>query len=89
MVVMLNSEVFQEYSKEGWVIKQNLCYMLQEFCNKYCKEETEKIKPCDVISFVEQYLQEETKCNLKVAEQSKVSTLIRHCMETIVIEEAN
>lgn len=80
---MTNSEVFKQYNTEQWVIEQNLCFLLQEYWEKYGKKAIEQAKngyvtsgmPCNPVSFVKQFMKDETLCDVEFAEKSKISTL--------------
>ena len=59
---MTNAEVFNQYGTERWVIEENLCFMLQEFC------EEENITPRNnLISFIKKFMKEETIVNVEYA----------------------
>ncbi len=70
---MTNSEVFEQYNTEKWVIEQNLCFLLQEYWEKYGKKAVEQAKngyvtsgmPCNSVSFVKEFMKEETICDVE------------------------
>ena len=80
---MKNSEVFKQYGTEQWVIEQNLCFLLQEYWEKHGKKAIEQAKngyvtsnmPCNPVSFVKEFMKDETLCDVEFAEKSKISTL--------------
>ena len=75
---MLNKDVFKEYNTEQWVIEENLCYMLQLYWMNYCaKRYNEAVMPENPVTFVKKFMQEETICNVDMAEKSKMDTLIK------------
>ena len=66
---MTNAEIFNQYGTERWVIEENLCFMLQEFC------EEENITPRNnLISFIKKFMKEETIVNVEYAEKSAINT---------------
>lgn len=80
---MNNAEVFKEYGTEQWVIEENLSYLLMNFREK-CIEEIRNhptldpegcIKAVNTVSVVKEFMKEETLCNVKFAEKSKIDTL--------------
>lgn len=80
---MTNQEVFKEYGSEKWVMEQNLCFLLQEYWETHGKKAIEDAKngyitnsmPYNPVSFVKKFMKEETYCDLKHAEKSKMKTL--------------
>jgi hypothetical protein len=80
---MTNSEIFKEYNTEEWIIEQNLCFLLQKYWEVHGKEAIKQAKngyttsdmPYNPVSFVKQFMKEETLCDVKYAEQSKISTI--------------
>ena len=66
---MTNAEVFNQYGTERWVIEENLCFMLQEFC-----EEENIIPKNNLISFIKKFMKEETIVNVEYAEKSAINT---------------
>jgi hypothetical protein len=80
---MTNLELFEQYNTEKWVIEQNLCFLLQKYWDEYGKAAIEQAKngyvtsgmPCNPVSFVKQFMKEETLCDVKYAEKSKISTV--------------
>lgn len=80
---MLNKEVFEQYGSERWVIEQTLCFMLQSYWEQYGKLRCEQIRrglyasdmPCNPVTFVKQFMKEETLCEIEYAEKSKMNTL--------------
>ena len=81
---MKNADIFKEYSSEQWVIEQNLCYMLQTYWDEHCVPmiwqaesgyKVGKSMPMNPVSFVKKFMKEETLCDTKYAEKSKIDTL--------------
>ena len=80
---MTNAEVFKEYGSEKWVIEQNLCFLLQEYWEKYGKVAVEQAKnghitsgmPYNPVSFVKEFMKDETLCSIEYAEKSKISNV--------------
>lgn len=80
---MTNSEIFKQYNTEEWVIEQNLCFLLQTYWEEYGKKAIEQAKngyttssmPYNPVSFVKKFMKDETLCDVKYAEQSKISTI--------------
>lgn len=91
---MTNQEIFEQYNTEKWVIEQNLCFMLQEYWEKYGKKAIEQAKngytssdmPYNPISFIKTFMKEETHCEVKYAEISKMNTLENNVVETIDVD---
>lgn len=80
---MTNAEVFEQYNTEEWVIEQNLCFLLQKYWEEHGKKAIEQTKngyitsnmPYNPVSFVKEFMKEETLCDVKYAEKSKISTI--------------
>lgn len=80
---MTNAELFKEYGTEKWVIEQNLCFLLQEYWEEHGKKAIEQAKngyttsdmPYNPVSFVKNFMKEETICDVEYAEKSKISTV--------------
>ena len=80
---MTNAELFKEYSSEKWVIEQNLCFLLQEYWETHGKKAVEQAKngyttsdmPFNPVTFVKNFMKEETICDIGYAEKSKISTV--------------
>ena len=80
---MTNQEVFKEYGSEKWIVEQNLCFLLQEYWETHGKKAIENAKngytisnmPYNPVSFVKKFMKEETCCELKYAEKSKMETI--------------
>lgn len=80
---MTNSEIFKQYNTEEWVIEQNLCFLLQEYWETHCKKAVEDAKngyitsgmPYNPVSFVKEFMKDETLCDVEDAEKSKISTV--------------
>ena len=80
---MTNLELFEQYNTEKWVIEQNLCFLLQKYWDEYGKAAIEQAKngyatsgmPYNPVSFVKTFMKEETLCDVKYAEKSKLSTV--------------
>lgn len=91
---MTNQELFEQYNTEKWVIEQNLCFMLQEYWEKYGKTVIEQAKngyttsdmPYNPVSFVKTFMKEETECDIEYAEKSKMNTLENNEVETIDVD---
>lgn len=92
---MTNSEVFKQYGTEQWVIEQNLCFLLQEYWEKHGKKAIEQAKngyvtsgmPCNPVSFVKEFMKDETICDVEFAEKSKISTLENNIVEDVDFTE--
>ena len=80
---MTNQELFEQYNTEKWVIEQNLCFLLQEYWDEYCKDEFGMRMPENPVSFVKKFMKEETICDIEYAEKSKINTLENNVTETI------
>lgn len=78
---MLNSEIFENYGTEKWVIEENLSYMLQEYWEAASRELKKYGKdipmhsPINTVGFVKGFMKEETLVSAKYAEKSKMETL--------------
>lgn len=80
---MTNAEIFKQYGTERWVIEQNLCFLLQTYWEEYGKKAIEQAKngyiihdmPYNTVSFVKQFMKDETYCEVEYAEKSKIATL--------------
>lgn len=80
---MTNQEVFKEYGTEKWVIEQNLCFLLQTYWETHGKKAIEDAKngyitrcmPYNPISFVKEFMEDETLCDVERAEKAKISTI--------------
>ena len=80
---MTNQELFEQYNTEKWVIEQNLCFLLQKYWEEHGKKTIEQAKngyvtsnmPYNPVSFVKEFMKEETLCDVKYAEKSKISTI--------------
>ena len=81
---MTNAEVLKQYGTEKWVVKETLCYMLQEYWEKCGNAGEMTINP---VAFIESFMQEETLCSLKYAELSKMSTVETNVVDTIDAED--
>ena len=89
---MTNSELFKQYGTEKWVIEQNLCHLLQEYWEEHGRKAIEQAKngyttsgmPYNPVSFVKEFMKDETLCNVGYAEKSKLSTV-----EDSTIEDAD
>lgn len=66
---MLNKEVFEQFGSEQWVIEENLCYLLQEYAEKLGI-----VHPYNPVTFVKNFMKEETYVDTKYAEMSAVDT---------------
>ncbi len=73
---MINAEVFKNYGSEQWVVEQNLEFFLQLYWDAI-KEKTGLNGPMPVnpVGFTKQFMKEETYCDTKWAEVSKMETL--------------
>ena len=80
---MTNQEVFEQYNTEKWVIEQNLYFLLQSYWEEHGKKAIEQAKngyvtsnmPYNPVSFVKEFMKEETLCDVKYAEKSKMATI--------------
>lgn len=95
---MLNSEVFEQFGTEKWVVEQNLCYLLQIYWEKYGTEACEQASrgykvgrtmPYNPISFVKEFMKEETLCNIEYAEKSKMNTVEKSVVIDVEATEVN
>lgn len=66
---MLNKEVFEKFGTENWVIEENLCYLLQKYAEKLGIS-----NPYNPVTFVKNFMKEETYVNTEYAEMSAVDT---------------
>jgi hypothetical protein len=66
---MLNKEVFEKYGTENWVIEENLCYLLQKYAEKLGVP-----NPYNPVTFVKDFMKEETYVNTEYAEMSAIDT---------------
>ena len=88
---MTNQELFEQYNTEKWVIEQNLCFLLQTYWEEHGKKAVEDAKngyitsamPYNPVSFVKEFMKEETICAVEYAEKSKINTLENNEVETI------
>ena len=83
---MTNQELFEQYNTEKWVIEQNLCFFLQEYWDKHCKNEFHSGMPENPVSFVKRFMKEETICDIEYAEKSKINTLESNETEIIDVD---
>lgn len=88
---MTNLEVFEQYNTEKWVIEQNLCFLLQEYWETHGKKAIESAKrgyitndmPYNPVSFVKEFMKNETLCNVGYAEKSKIYTVENSTIEDV------
>lgn len=66
---MINKEVFEQFGSEQQVIEENLCYLLQEYAEKLGI-----VHPYNPVTFVKNFMKEETYVDTKYAEMSAVDT---------------
>ena len=66
---MLNREVFEKFGTENWVIEENLCYLLQKYAEKLGVS-----NPYNPVTFVKNFMKEETYVNTTYAEMSAIDT---------------
>ena len=86
---MTNQEIFEQYNTEKWVIEQNLCFLLQKYWEEHGKKAIEQAKdgyitrsmPYNPISFVKEFMREETLCEVEYAEKSKMETLANNIID--------
>lgn len=77
---MQNKEFFENYGTEKWAVEQNLCFLLQEYWEAV-RERTgvgrtlEANMPLNPVSFVKEFMKEETLVDIKYAEMSKMDTM--------------
>ena len=84
---MTNQEIFEQYGTEKWIIEQNLCFLLQEYWEKHCKDEFHSnCMPENPVSFVKKFMKEETICDVEWAEKSKMDTLNKKTVDVDFIE---
>jgi len=92
---MTNSEVFEQYNTERWVIEQNLCFLLQTYWEEYGKKAIEDAKngyitsdmPYNPVTFVKRFMKDETICSVEYAEKSKMSTIENNIIEDVDFTE--
>lgn len=77
---MQNSDFFENYGSEKWAVEQNLCYLLQEYWDAVRKKTVEGKNlpaqmPLNPVSFVKQFMKEESLVEVKYAEMSKMDHL--------------
>ena len=80
---MTNAEIFEQYGTEKWVIEQNLCFLLQNYWEEHGKEAIEQAKngyvthdmPYNPVTFVKQFMKDESYCEVEYAEKSKIHTI--------------
>ena len=80
---MTNQEVFENYGSERWAIEQNLCFMLQEYWDELYKKGVvkESQMPINPVSFVKDFMKQESYVETKYAEQSKMNTLEKNVID--------
>lgn len=80
---MVNSEIFKQFGSEQWVIEQNLSFMLQEYWNELQKKGTVKESqlPINPVSFVKEFMKQESYVETEYAEQSKMNTLEKNVID--------
>lgn len=80
---MVNSEVFKQFGSEQWVIEQNLCFMLQEYWDELYEKGAvkESQMPINPVSFVKNFMKEESYVEAEYAEQSKMNTLEKNVID--------
>jgi hypothetical protein len=66
---MINKEVFEQFGSEQWVIEENLCYLLREYADKL-----DIVHPYNPVTFVKNFMKEETYVDTKYAEMRAVDT---------------
>ena len=92
---MKNSEVFEQYNTERWVIEQNLCFLLQTYWEIHGRKAIENAKngyitsrmPYNSVSFVKEFMNDETLCDVDYAEKSKIDTIESNIIEDIDFKE--
>jgi len=67
---MTNRELFERYNTKKWIIEQNLCFLLQEYWDKHCKDEFHSRMPENPVSFVKKFMKEETICDIKCVDEN-------------------
>ena len=82
---MTNKEVFEQFGSEQWVIEENLCYLLQEYAEKLGVATS-----YNPVTFVKNFMKEETYVDTKYAEMSAVDTakknIVADCIDGEYIE---
>lgn len=73
---MQNKEFFANYGTENWAVEQNLCFMLQEYWDAVRERtgigQTLPVQlPLNPVSFIKEFMKEDTLVEVKYAEQSK------------------
>lgn len=83
---MVNSEVFKQFGSEQWAIEQNLCFMLQEYWDELYEKGAVKESqlPINPVSFVKNFMKEESYVEAEYAEQSKMNTLEKNVIDVDV-----
>ena len=66
---MINKEVFEQFGSEQLVIEENLCYLLREYADKL-----DIVHPYNPVTFVKNFMKEETYVDTKYAEMRAVDT---------------
>lgn len=82
---MTNHDVLKEYNTEQWVIEQTLCFMLQEYAEKLGVK-----NPYNPVTFVKEFMKQETYADIALAEKSKMDTVASSVVadaSSIIVEE--
>lgn len=83
---MTNTEAFERYSSEKWVLEENLCFMLQDFWDKVREKSDVQLPnkmPINPVTFIKGFLKGDTLVDVKLAEKSKMENTSKS-PETII-----
>ena len=92
---MTNQEVLEQYNTEKWVVEETLCYLLQLYWERYGSKAIEQAKdgyistqmPKNPVTFVKEFMKEETYCNVEFAEKSKMDTVSKGVIIDVTPDE--
>ena len=80
---MTNQEFFKEFGSEQWAVEQNLSFLLLKYFDT-CRDRDllpSSHPPINTVSFVKEFMKQETEVDLDMAEASKQHTLERDIEE--------
>ena len=77
---MTNAEFFANYGTEKWATEQNLCFLLQGYWEAIRErtgvgKELPSQMPLNPVSYVKEFMKEETLVETEWAERSKMDTV--------------
>ena len=75
---MTNLEVFQNFNTEKWVLEENLCFLLQAYAEKLGVKD-----PYNPVTFVKDFMKEETIVDVEYAEKSAIHTAEKNVVMTV------